>query len=188
MPPLSALSQPSDKTAISFLAILAGLANVSERKIIAHSLAMQVGVDEIIIFIKDVELGILLPAPGFLATYPHHRSWNLFLEQCLTHSPHRGTLPVEGGLEKRAFGVTFKDECVLLLLGGNVIEQEVSMLSALLPHISSVLVHEHSLLQLNASLSLAEKSVMQTREIIHKLNDAQRELQFVLADKEKEIV
>ena len=188
VPLLSALSQPDTKITPSVTALLAGLADKGERKMFARSLAKQVGADDAIFFIKDAELGILLPAPGFLKTYPNHSRWNSFLEQCLEHSQYHGLLPIKGGLEGKAFGVAFKDECVLLLLGGNVIEQEITILLTLLPLICSVLVHERSFLQLSASLALAENSVMQTREIIHKLNDAQKELQFVLADKEKEII
>ena len=74
------------------LSLIAALADANRRSSAAKNLAQRLGADDLIVFIKDTEVGALLPAPGFPQTFPEGRVWREFLSQCAVSGSHSGEL------------------------------------------------------------------------------------------------
>ncbi len=71
-------------------------------------------------------------------------------------------------------GISYKDACIVVLLGGKPVRAKLTALSSLLPLINSVLQHDQYERDMKAKISLAEKSISESQEIVKKLNDARR--------------
>ncbi len=170
------------------LKLIGKLSDKSQREKIGKKFAEMLGVEDLVIFVKDAQLDILLPAPGFPQTLPDGVKWRAFLEKCLKQKKYTGVLPFpEKSTFKKARAIIYKKDLAIVLLGGNVKEQEVQKLTQVLPLLASVFLYEQGELQTNASLTLAEKSLIEHKEIVYKLNNARRELQSALLRTEKEI-
>ncbi|HWP34243.1 MAG TPA: hypothetical protein VNM66_01470, partial [Thermodesulfobacteriota bacterium] len=66
---MSSRPEPARPRAPSF-ELLAGLADPARRPAAVRALAAGLGAEELVVFVPDPELGVLLPAPGFPQTLP----------------------------------------------------------------------------------------------------------------------
>src|SRR4051794_28842046 len=85
---------PSDQTNAAdndaALRLMNGLADPGRRPAAAAVLAAHWGVDAVLILIRDQELGILRPAPGFRQTLPGGPTWRALFARCETPGMVRG--------------------------------------------------------------------------------------------------
>ncbi len=66
------------------LSLISALTSPGERGQAARQLAESLGAEDLILFIRDPEIGVLLPAPGFQQTLPSGKIWRALLNDCLT--------------------------------------------------------------------------------------------------------
>ena len=85
---------PSDQTNAAdndaALRLMNGLADPARRSAAAAALAGHWGVDAMLILIRDQELGVLRPAPGFRQTLPGGPTWRDLFDRCQTPGMVRG--------------------------------------------------------------------------------------------------
>ena len=60
------------------LELLGELADKTHRRTVGKQLAKELGAEDLIIFIKDAELNVILPAPGFTQTLQETSVWQSF--------------------------------------------------------------------------------------------------------------
>lgn len=160
---------------------MAGLANPLRRREAARALAASFGSDELIIFISDPELGLLLPAPGFPQTLPGGRAWRAFLNACLESGTHTATLSFPDiATFQPATGVLGADGSVLVLLGGTPRMSEIEQASAILPLLAAAFRGERETQIAEGHAAAAREAAAQARLLAESLDIARRDLQRAL--------
>ena len=74
--------------ASELMSVLAEFADVRSRADAVARLARFVGATALHVFVRDVDLGVLLAAPGLSQTVPDHPSWDALLAACETPGMH----------------------------------------------------------------------------------------------------
>ena len=98
-----------------------GLADRDGRTACARRLAEALGGRELMVFLRDSEVGALVPAPGFPRTTPGGPTWHQLLAECASPGLHRGRVAFPSADEtSNAVARTLDDGFVFLLLGGDV--------------------------------------------------------------------
>jgi len=137
--PRSCASYPAEAVALSpaLLTLIGQLDNRKTRSAVAHELARQLGADDLLLFIRDPALGVLLPALGFPQTLPTGREWPEFLRRCEERGHWEGDLPSlgEGRVPVAAWGCR-GGKALVVLLGGQPRPGELASFCLLLPALS----------------------------------------------------
>jgi signal transduction histidine kinase/ActR/RegA family two-component response regulator len=156
------------------------MADPSRRGDTARALASRAGADDLIIFVKDVEIGILLPAPGFPQTLPHARRWRCFLTELEQNSPLAGSLPFhDQQTDLPALGLRGTDGSALIILGGTPSAEVASAIALVLPALAAAFRGEQALVAAEGHAAVAREAAGQS-----KLLTASLELQEALANAE----
>jgi signal transduction histidine kinase len=110
------------------------------RQEVAKNISALLKAEDLIIFIKDRELNVLLPGLGFLQNIPHGKDWNSFLNSS-EEAFFKGVFPYQ---EKNfpAIAVRGYDESVAVLIGGAPEEKEVILLKKILSILAPLLIQE----------------------------------------------
>jgi signal transduction histidine kinase len=164
---------------------LAGLADPTRRRQAGQALAVLLGADDLIVFVRDPEVDALLAAPGFPQTLPGGRTWRTFLEACLGPGHHTAELPYpDASTTTPATGLAGADGSVLVLLGGAPLEAEVAGLRLLLPILAAVFHGEQSALTATAQATIAREAAAQAKALAESLDAARYALQRELHTRE----
>ncbi len=170
---------------VQTLALVAALADPVRRHDVAHALAVQLGAEDLVVFIKDTdpEVDVLLPAPGFPQTFPQGRVWKAFLAECVRLGHYTAELPFPGTTTKRpATGVAAGENAVLVLLGGNILLNGVISVATLLPLLEVVFRSEQAAYTAKAAVDVARKTADEARALATILDRVRGELQQTLAE------
>ena len=139
--------------------LLARLTDPSQRREAARALARHLGAEDLIVFTRDAELNVLLPAPGFPQTLPQGCSWRAFLATCAEAGRHTGELPVPGGAGTApALGITAQDGSVLILLGGAPRLDRLADVGLLLPLLAAAFRDERAALTAAGQADVAREA------------------------------
>lgn len=85
-----------------------------------RAVARHLGAEHLLVLIRDAELDVLLPAPGFPQTLPGGPAWRALLRTCRTPGRHTGRVPYpDRSTECVAVAHVGGDGTVFLLLGGD---------------------------------------------------------------------
>ncbi len=100
--------------------LLTALADRARRETAALELAQHLGAEELVVFARDPEIDAHLPALGFPKTLPKARAWRDLVTRCTTSQKleHADLTSPSTGATRRAIGLAFDTDCVLVLLGG----------------------------------------------------------------------
>lgn len=100
--------------------LLAALADRARRETAALELAQHLGAEELVVFARDPEIDAQLPALGFPKTLPKARAWRDLVTRCSSSQKleHADLTSPSTGATRRAIGLAFDTDCVLVLLGG----------------------------------------------------------------------
>lgn len=160
---------------------LVALASSERRREEATGLARLLGAEELLLFIPEPGLDVLLPAPGFPQTLPEGREWRLFLSECLTAGRHKSLLFFpDRTTKKKAVGFSIPGGGVLALLGGNPTE-EVEALLPLFPLLISAIRGERAALAFTGQTQIAQSSVAEARRLAEALDAARHKVEEALA-------
>jgi two-component system, cell cycle sensor histidine kinase and response regulator CckA len=173
-------------TALSglFLALL----DADKRREAAASLARALGVDLALLFLRDPELGIPLPAPGFVQSLPDADSWR----QAASRAAEEGLVRdlrlqrPQGDTSSPAMAVGIPDGTALILLGGNPDPGLVSESVEWLPWVSRVLTAENGLRLAKAQERMAQSAVSTANRMSTALEGMRRSLESALRKAELE--
>lgn len=123
--------------------MLANLADAGGSDAAARPIADWLGSDGLIIFVRDLELGVLLPAPGFPQTLPDTVAWREFLENCVAGRVcARELLSPTTASTIMVTGCAAADGSVLAALGGAPSMERMARACELLPIVAAGLRRE----------------------------------------------
>jgi signal transduction histidine kinase/CheY-like chemotaxis protein len=163
------------------LSLISALVSSGERREAARRLAEQLGAEDLILFIQDPELNVLLPAPGFPQTLPSGQTWRSLLEECAA----RGELTTEAPFPdaesvKRVTAIKGVDGSVVALVGGEPVMSEVNALVELLPLLAAALLGERAELTAEGQTRMARQATAQSRKLVEMLESARSDLERAL--------
>lgn len=99
--------------------LLDRLADRAQRREVATELARHWGAEALFILVRDHELNILRPAPGFQQTLPGGALWRRFLARCTHSGEHEGKVGFPDSQRVvSALAYVRDDGTVLVLIGG----------------------------------------------------------------------
>ncbi len=138
------------------------------------------------VFVRDRELNILLPAPGFLQTLPDAGAWRRFLDNCVVNSFQQGelTFPTVGAT-LHVSGFAAEDGSVIVFLGGNhSIEKGVDV-SLLVPILAAAFEGERIAAVAQGKTAVAKQAATQAKLLTDSLDKARNELRHTLVETQR---
>lgn len=182
--PSSASSRNDPSAAHSTtLQLLTRLAAREGRLEAAQTLAAHLGAEELLVFVEDTELGVLLPALGFPQTLPRGSEWGLLLLSSRKMAESCGMLPSpSSGRVLPALCCTALDGSVLVILGGSPSVAEVRTVSLLLPLLGAAYRGEQAVYANRGRAEVARQIAEQARLLTEGLEAARRSLQSALLE------
>lgn len=161
------------------------MADPSRRTETVRALASRAGADDLLIFVRDREIGILLPAPGFPQTLPDARRWRGFLSELEQRSPFAGFLPCpDRHTDRPALGLRGADDSALILLGGKPSPDVASAIALVLPALAAAFRGEQALVAAEGHAAVAREIAGQSKLLTASLESARQALQDALAKAE----
>lgn len=157
------------------------LVNHTGRSETLESFCRRCGLESLLLFIPDEEVGALLAAPGFPQTLPNGGVWRQFLTECLEKGMAASPLPwpTAGSLAKAA-GIS-ANGCVLVALGENRDQGLLHDLKTVLPLIGAAFKGERAALAQAAHAQVAADAARQAHALAVGLDKARRDVQRELA-------
>jgi len=168
------------------LSLVAALTQPEARTAAAKALAAHIGAEDLLVFVPDRELGILLPAPGFPQTLPDAKAWRLFLENCVGNSFHQDDLsfPI-GGTTMHASGFAAEDGSVVVFVGGkHSIEKGIDV-SLLVPILAAAFEGERIAAVAEGKTAVAKQAATQAKLLADSLDKARNELRHTLGEAQR---
>lgn len=114
------------------LGLIARLGDSRQRRGVLSLIAAQLGVDSVVLMVRDPDLGVLLPAPGLAQTLHGGRDWRTFLAGCDTPGRRTGRVDLPAGEHHPCLALVDRSVAAILL-GGCPQEQGVALFERLLP-------------------------------------------------------
>ena len=154
----------------------------------AAALAAFSGVEQVLVFGKDQEIGLFLPAPGLPQTLRDGGRWQGFLNDCAREGLFSASMPGADGADTPAFGMT--DEAALttlVFLGGHPDAAHCGQIGALLPLLGAKLAVERSALAADAHARAARESSRRAGTLNAALDVNRRELEKAYRQAETEL-
>ncbi len=166
---------------LELLRCVAALAEPDRRQAAADALASTLGADALLIFIRDAEVELLLPAAGFPQTLPNGKLWQNFLATCVTRGTHEDKLPLGAPDEWcPAVGYAEGSDVVAVLLGTAKGAVDVSSFRVLLPLLAATFRGERAVALAITKVRQARESADRATVLMTALDRARRQLEDAL--------
>ena len=163
--------------------IIGRLADVVSRHAASVELAERFAVDEFLLFVRDPELGVLLPAPGFPQTGRGGAQWRAFLKKCSEPGLHRAEIvDPASGTPSQALAYAADDGTTLVLIGGAPDADEVDRFLPTLPLLSAILRAENVAQLATGEAKAARAAARHAEGLARALDAARSDLEKALAD------
>ncbi len=187
--PPSFASCRRDRTAAprgQLLSLVAALTQPEQRAAAAKDLATHVGADDLIVFVRDRELGILLPAPGFQQTLPDATAWRVFVQNCVDQTFAQTDLPFPSiGTTTHVSGFAAEDGSVVLVLGGDHSIALCVDVSLLVPILAAAFEGERIAAVAKGTTAVAKQAATQAKLLAASLDKARNELRHTLREAQR---
>lgn len=171
----------------TLMSVASRLATPGDREEAIHALAHTLGADAVALFVRDPEVGVLLPAPSFPQTLPAGKRWQAFLAECTTHGTHVGELPFpKAGTLVPAVGVATGEDAALVLLGGKPDRELLAEVAILLPLLAFAFRGEQALHVAAAQAAEARRAAEESRALSMILDGARADLQRALGEAQEQ--
>lgn len=172
-------------TAAALLPQFVALTQPAQRAAASQALATALGADDLVLFVRDQELDVLLPAPGFQVTLTRGNDWRAFLAECVRQGRAQQELSLRrDGPQQLVTGISPSPEVVLVLAGASLNEALLEAVAPLLPLLAVALQHEQALKSAEAQTALARRASEENRLLATMLDGARTELQHALQNVE----
>ena len=167
--------------------VLVSMTDPGARISASIALGTLLGGEAVIVFVRDEEVGVLLPAPGFPQTLPDGRAWRRFLDACVTlGETHAPALPPPGGGEAvPAYGVACGRDVVAVVLRTDQRCDATAEVRELLPLLAASFRGERAAAQAEARAQVAARAAAHAQALAGSLDAARRQLHRALADIER---
>ena len=164
------------------VALLTSLLEPAQRAAGIHELAARLGVETVIFFIPDRELGKFLAAPGFPQTLPDRETWQRFLSETRARQRYHTTVPWPDAVTSMpAVGLNLGRDGVMALVGGRPDPQLLEELALLAPLIAPGLACERIVSSVGVQLQLAREATQESSALARSLDQARRAAQAEIA-------
>jgi signal transduction histidine kinase/ActR/RegA family two-component response regulator len=172
------------------VSIFIGLQNADTRRAATADLARYAGVAQILIFGRDAEVGIFLPAPGLVQTLRAGRRWQDFLRQCADEGSAQGALPsADCATDSPVWGQCDAGGSVIVVFVGTEPGPSTrAAITALLPLLGAKLTGERAEMAAVGLAAAARESHRRANELNTALDVSRRELQAAYQRVEDELV
>lgn len=166
------------------LDLIARLYDAASRLDAARKLAEYFGSDNLVIFINDPDIGLMLPAPGFIQTLQNGPLWKSFLLGC-EGDYCRGKVPYpQRESMTSATGITAPDGSIAVLIGGYPEEDQMTPLKALLPLLTTLLKQEQQMIAHKSLALTAEGTARKAEKVARNLEIIRQDLRKALKKQE----
>ena len=167
---------------MTVLSLIGQLAPLETRARTARALAEALGAEELLLFFRDPELGVLLPAPGFTQTIRRGADWRAFLAECAAHGSATGRMPSPNrDADVDAWGYRVEPDSVLVLLGGAPAQRTVEEVLPLFLLVAAITSCEGAMRLLEAKARLATTAVKQSEVLTRALERSREQIRDALA-------
>jgi signal transduction histidine kinase/ActR/RegA family two-component response regulator len=140
----------------------------------ARALAHRCGVDEILIFVRDSQVGSLIPAPGFPQTLAGGGTWRSFLRECASPGRCEGDVEIPRGVHRHVVCIVYEGVAAVFL-GGAPHESELALIERVMPMLSQALVAEQAARFASAAAADARSTASRARSLADALEAARAE-------------
>ena len=164
------------------LSLISSLASFDGRREAARRLAQYLGAEDLILFIQDPEIEILLPAPGFIQTLPSGQTWRALLKECVAKGEcTTAAVPFpDAASTKPVTALAGHDGSVLALVGGQPRLDEARDLIELLPLLAAALRGERAVLTAKGQTRIARQAATQSETLAEMLDTTRSDLERAL--------
>ncbi len=157
--------------------LVAGLAEAPSRMAAAAALAVQLGVEALLVFVEDPEVEALLPAPGLPQTLAGGSAWRAFLRECRVPGVHHGSVGYRSSDEAVPALACSGAGVALVFVGPDCDRARIEPLCVMLPLLGSTLRAEHAAASASGELSVAREEARHAGELAHSLEKARADLE-----------
>ncbi|GGC70209.1 hypothetical protein GCM10011504_55020 [Siccirubricoccus deserti] len=164
------------------------LADPASRHAAAAALARHWGVDAVLVLVRDHELGVLRPAPGFPQTLPGGPTWRDLFARCGTSNAVTGTVafPDRHSLVPFSALMGADGNAALVLLGGEAASAPLQELDRIGFPLLAALLHAESTAIVSAGLAAeARNALARAASLASALDAARSELARSLAEADR---
>lgn len=155
-------------------ALIVDFADPGRRLEAAGRLARRLGVDEVVLLVRDARLGVLLPAQGMPRTLAGGPLWRRFLGVCAEPGCHRGQVDLPVGSTRDSTALASRN-AAMLLIGGEPTEDDREQIACLLPLLEALLVAEGRAADANSQVAEALASTQRATLLAAALEAARAE-------------
>lgn len=175
---------------IELVSIFIDLQRRDGRLAATEKLARYAGVAQVLVFSKDAEVGIFLPAPGLPQTLRCGARWQEFLRQCADLGNAQSSLPsAESESDLPVWGYCDSgSSAIIVFLGVQPAVPVCGAITALLPLLGAKLAGERSELTAAGLAAAARDSNRRASHLNKALDASRRELQVAYQRAESELV
>ena len=168
---------------VNLLRLTARLAAYETRARAATELAAALGVEALLVFLRDAEVGAMLVAPGLPQSLPDAKRWRQFLAACVERGEHHASLPLSGSAARTPVqGWADGDDMVLVLAGVPESGLDVEWLRALLPLLRGILQGEAKVAASETKVRLSGETAARAEVLMQALDRSRHQLERALAD------
>jgi K+-sensing histidine kinase KdpD len=160
------------------------LGEEKDRKAIAKQVSRMLGIEDLIIFIKDPEIQKLLPAPGFQQTLPIGKQLQEIVNRSLIE-PYTTYIKINGN-SFPVNGYPITKESVVLLIGGIPDKLKFDQLKKVLPLLVRLFLNEQKLLANEGLVQVVESEASKSRRLANVLDQTRQKLQNALIQQKKD--
>lgn len=174
------MKQATD-TLQAILTHIAALAEPGSRAEAARAIAPFLGAGDLIVFVRDPEVGRSLPALGFQQTLRDSRSWRALVDAAVIRGSAEGTLTIAGGERVPARAAGAGDGTALVLIGSTGEPVNLELAQTVLPLAGAFFRVEMAARRAETEAALARQSATESGALATKLDITRAELQRALA-------
>jgi signal transduction histidine kinase len=158
----------------SALDLMVSLGGVDTRAEAARELASYLGVEDVLLFVRDPQLGTLIPAPGLQQTLNGGRTWRAFLKGCSAAARCSGEVELPKGSNRSAHAFV-EHGTALVTLGGELRAAELPGVIRLLPLLAAVLAAEQTAVVARSEAAAANEAADRAHALASALEAARAE-------------
>jgi signal transduction histidine kinase len=148
----------------------------------AAALSRRLGVEQLLVFVGDPELGTLLPATGFPQTIAGGPRWRAFLKSCSAPGKHEGEVDYPRDHSRRVTAYRREDSAVLVLFGPNPDQAVLAEVLELFPLVSATLVAEQAITLARGEMEVAQAVGRRANDLAMALDTSRGDLERALAE------
>jgi signal transduction histidine kinase/ActR/RegA family two-component response regulator len=156
------------------------LADPSRRSDAARSFARRWGADDLIVFIRDDDVGRSLPAPGFPQTLRGAGAWRRLVDAAVESGSSEGVVQDARGEPRHACAVGAADGTAAVLVGEKIVAPVQPLLRELLPMFGALFRTEIAAARAAVQTEMARYAAAQSDSLAAKLDATRAELQRAL--------